>query len=627
MRIHNLFPLKKMSVKIISVYNLDIMTTPEYPDWTPSEVVQNLQNLGLGKYGTAFLDNDVNGEALIYLKDSHLKELGVKLIGHRLTLINFINNLKSNKSIQPNRPSLRSTSSSHNDEISQKSTKPQYQDEENSTWAQRRQQQKQAQFRQQQQQMQQQQDDDDGHSHRSIRKSQADDHNSYRVAKKVSNDDENNYFQSRNQRRNYQDNSDSDTNMPKQNDWEQKRKQVQMRQQYQQQQQQESQQPTRTLSNERFQTNRTNNFNDTSSSRKTPDQYSRRNQNSNYNNHYEDNDNFDEEENPFVSRPKIRDNPMSSPAVKTSAYSNNYHNNNAGVDDDYDKDDEKEEPYSRPSQRNQQRDDYYSSRHTAQQQQRKTPSRQGAGSNPASSNRYSAAQQDYQDDHVQSIRRQPYRQQVQQQQYEDMDEDDEQGQDEEDDDQGYQDDYPKYQPPQRQPPMNTRQQSQPQISNQPQERVECKYCGRKFAIDRIDKHEQICAKTSQKKKKPFDARKMRIKGSEAEQFIHKMDDDNPPPNKSKNGVPKYKLEHEKLISNLRAARQFTEYENNKASGKPVGPPPALPSYPEEDDDREPCPYCGRKFAPEAAKRHIPVCQRMSGNKSKMLAGNRRAGKR
>lgn len=621
-----------MTVKIISVYNLDKMATPEYPEWTPSEVVQNLQTLGLGKYGTAFLDNDVNGEALIYLKDSHLKELGVKLIGHRLTLINFINNLKSNKSIQPNRPSLRSTpsSSSHNEDIAPKSTKSQYQDDDNSAWMQRRSQQKQTQFRQQQQfqqqqqQQQMQQDEEDNYSHRSTtRKSQVDDHSSYRVAKKVSNDDENNnnYFQSRNQRRNYQDNSDSDTNMPKQqNDWEQKRKQMQMRQQYQQQ---EPQQPTRTLSNERFQ-NRQNNFNDTSL-RKTPDQYGRRNQNNNYNNnHYDDNDNFDEEENPFVSRPKIRDNPMSSPAVKTSAYSNNYHNN-VGNDDDYDdKGDEDEGPYQRTTQRNQQRDDYYS-RHAAPQQ-RKTPNRQGSGSNSSSNNRYSAPQQDYQDDHIQSNRRQPYRSQVQQQYDND---DDDQGGDDDDDDQGYQDDYQKY-PPQRQPQNTMRQQQQqppPQISNQPQERVECKYCGRKFAIDRIDKHEAICLKTSQKKKKPFDARKMRIKGSEAEQFIHKMDDDNTPPNKSKNGVPKYKLEHEKLISNLRAARQFTEYENNKASGKPVGPPPALPSYPEEDDDREQCPYCGRKFAPEAAKRHIPVCERMNGNKSKMQAGTRRAGKR
>lgn len=35
---------------------------------------------------------------------------------------------------------------------------------------------------------------------------------------------------------------------------------------------------------------------------------------------------------------------------------------------------------------------------------------------------------------------------------------------------------------------------------------------------------------------------------------------------------------------------------------------------EEDDDRVPCPHCGRKFAEKAAERHIPHCKESMMNK-------------
>lgn len=581
------------------------MTTPEFPDWTPSEVVQNLQSLGLGSYGSAFLDNDINGEALVYLKDMHLKELGIKLIGHRLTLINFINNVKAGKipstSNHHNQRNHQTPSRYANDDYANQiqNAKQRYQDDDNMN--QRRPPQKPP--SRQMQSYQQQQNDEDSTSYRSsTRKTPNDDYGQYRIARKAANDEDDYSANRNNQRRNYMD-DDSDS-YKQNNEVEQKRWQMQMRQH-----QQEPQQPTRQLSNERFQT-KPNNYNDTTS-RKTNDQYLRRAQP----NHYDDEDDFEEGENPFASRPKLRGNPANSPAVKTSYGSNSnakrYHN---------DDDDDDEDTYQKPAQRNQQRDDYYS-RQTVSAQ-RKTSTRQPT---PSSINRY-AQQNDYQDDRMQSNRKQQYHAPMQQH----YDEDEEQDEIEEDEEQ---DDYQHYQPSyqsRRQPtPTNMRQQAQAQPplrmndpSNQEQERRACKYCGRNFAIDRIDKHEKICAKAGQKKKKPFDARSMRIKGSEAEQFIHKMDETKAPSSKTKNGVPKYKIEHEKLISNLRAARQYTE--SAKGGGTPSAPPPP---YPDDDDDREQCPYCGRKFAADAAKRHIPVCERMNGNRAKMQTGTRRTGGR
>merc|ERR1712106_1046352 len=47
----------------------------------------------------------------------------------------------------------------------------------------------------------------------------------------------------------------------------------------------------------------------------------------------------------------------------------------------------------------------------------------------------------------------------------------------------------------------------------------CKNCQRNFAEDRIEKHEEICLKTSQKKRKTFDMTKARVKGTDAASYV------------------------------------------------------------------------------------------------------------
>ena len=279
--------------------------------------------------------------------------------------------------------------------------------------------------------------------------------------------------------------------------------------------------------------------------------------------------------------------------------------------------------YQQPQQRN---DDYYG-RQPQQQPLRKTPNRMAPNNN-----RYSSEM-----DEMDHPLKQPMQsQQRRQQQYRSQSYDNSNDEDEEDNQSD--DDYHYQQQARRQTPAMGRQQQiqqkqssmPPPNSNQPQERRECRYCGRKFAIDRIDKHEQICGKSHNKVMKVFDARKMRLRDTEAAQFASNIDKEpNSKPKTGAGGVPKYKIEHDKLMANIRAARQYTEYENKKAEGKAVGPPPQLPKYEIDDDDREQCPYCGRKFAADAAKRHIPVCERMNGGKVKagMQTNSRRNGRR
>lgn len=51
--------------------------------------------------------------------------------------------------------------------------------------------------------------------------------------------------------------------------------------------------------------------------------------------------------------------------------------------------------------------------------------------------------------------------------------------------------------------------------------VGCKFCQRRFATDRLEKHEEICGRTLKKKRKVYDAVKHRVQGTEAECYTKK----------------------------------------------------------------------------------------------------------
>ncbi|WFC99059.1 hypothetical protein MYAM1_001795 [Malassezia yamatoensis] len=68
--------------------------------WSPPQVVEWLEHLDLEQYGDLFLENDIDGEALVLLDDSSLRELGVASVGHRMTLLGDIFQLKQQHDIQ-----------------------------------------------------------------------------------------------------------------------------------------------------------------------------------------------------------------------------------------------------------------------------------------------------------------------------------------------------------------------------------------------------------------------------------------------------------------------------------------------------------------------------------------------
>ncbi|NXS80079.1 ZC21C protein, partial [Erpornis zantholeuca] len=131
---------------------------------------------------------------------------------------------------------------------------------------------------------------------------------------------------------------------------------------------------------------------------------------------------------------------------------------------------------------------------------------------------------------------------------------------------------------------------------------QCSFCKRKFLCTRLEKHMSICGKNQDSKRKVFDSSKARVKGTELEQYQQQKSSRSPqsktPPRKNN-----WKQKHEALIHIMSQARQVQQ---TLAKGVKVSDLPPLP--PIENPDYVACTYCGRKFAPRVAERHIPKCK-------------------
>ncbi|NXO34814.1 ZC21C protein, partial [Locustella ochotensis] len=131
---------------------------------------------------------------------------------------------------------------------------------------------------------------------------------------------------------------------------------------------------------------------------------------------------------------------------------------------------------------------------------------------------------------------------------------------------------------------------------------ECSFCKRKFLCTRLEKHMSICGKNQDSKRKVFDSRKARARGTELEQY-QQLKSSRSPQSKTPPRKNNWKQKHEALIRIMSQARQVqqTLAEGSKVSGLPPLPPIENPDY-------VACTYCGRKFAPRVAERHIPKCK-------------------
>ncbi|XP_017784087.1 PREDICTED: uncharacterized protein LOC108567882 isoform X2 [Nicrophorus vespilloides] len=138
----------------------------------------------------------------------------------------------------------------------------------------------------------------------------------------------------------------------------------------------------------------------------------------------------------------------------------------------------------------------------------------------------------------------------------------------------------------------------------------CRYCQRRFASDRIQTHEDICARTGKKKRKAYDATKHRLTGTELEPYARRAPKTSSrvKPSSSKSN---WRQKHEEFISAIRAAKQAQAHIAKGGNIRDLPPPP-----PSSNPDYVQCPHCGRRFNQTAADRHIPKCANYSFNKPK-----------
>jgi len=136
----------------------------------------------------------------------------------------------------------------------------------------------------------------------------------------------------------------------------------------------------------------------------------------------------------------------------------------------------------------------------------------------------------------------------------------------------------------------------------------CKNCGRNFAEDRIEKHEEICLKTSKKKRKTFDMTKARVKGTDAANYVKSAAQLKAVEAKDQKKND-WRKKREEFINTLKAAKETQRHLANGGSLKDLPPPPPM-----DTSDYIQCPHCNRRFAEGAAERHIPKCKDIKSNK-------------
>lgn len=145
--------------------------------------------------------------------------------------------------------------------------------------------------------------------------------------------------------------------------------------------------------------------------------------------------------------------------------------------------------------------------------------------------------------------------------------------------------------------------------------AQCPHCTRHFAVERLDKHKDICEKSFSKKRKEFDPIKMRVQGTESERFLQKIKD-----TEITQEMPRqdWRKEHEEFVSTIRAAKQAQSHLAAGGSLKDLPPPP-----PSDNSHYIECPHCNRRFNKAAADRHIPKCAAIVSNKPATVAAKRR----
>ena len=82
-------------------FSSSFLETP-YENWSCAHVCDWLASIGMAEHGDLFRENDIRGSNLLSLTKEDLRELGVKKLGHRMTITNEVNRLSTNNGAATN---------------------------------------------------------------------------------------------------------------------------------------------------------------------------------------------------------------------------------------------------------------------------------------------------------------------------------------------------------------------------------------------------------------------------------------------------------------------------------------------------------------------------------------------
>lgn len=138
----------------------------------------------------------------------------------------------------------------------------------------------------------------------------------------------------------------------------------------------------------------------------------------------------------------------------------------------------------------------------------------------------------------------------------------------------------------------------------------CPHCDRKFNEKAHAKHVPLCVKVFQNQRKAFNSKekmlgdlarevaqcsKVAVKGKGRGKGAQAAEEAKP---------SNWKAKSEALRDQMKEARLVAKFKREGRSLADLPPPKPTDAA---LDDRIPCPHCGRKFAQQAAERHIPKC--------------------
>eukprot|EP00468_Gymnochlora_sp_CCMP2014_P009271 CAMPEP_0167746950 /NCGR_PEP_ID=MMETSP0110_2-20121227/4000_1 /TAXON_ID=629695 /ORGANISM="Gymnochlora sp., Strain CCMP2014" /LENGTH=502 /DNA_ID=CAMNT_0007631777 /DNA_START=418 /DNA_END=1922 /DNA_ORIENTATION=+ len=143
----------------------------------------------------------------------------------------------------------------------------------------------------------------------------------------------------------------------------------------------------------------------------------------------------------------------------------------------------------------------------------------------------------------------------------------------------------------------------------PVETKPCPFCGRRFRPEVLKRHLKL--KICQKKRKQYKVKRVEEKVRKDRKAERKFE----AAKRQAKSKPKWKKDRDAFRDAMKQARIVRKALKEGKDLRDLPPPPSRPV----EDDRTPCPHCGRRFNADVAARHIPKCKNIRAKPKRLVS--------